>query len=75
MFENFNRHMERAATNASRRQFLGRLGRGAIAAAASVAGLLVFTCDAEAARPCPPGYRRVKDKFAGYICVPIGKRF
>ena len=49
MFEKFSQIAEQAATSASRRQFLGRLGKGALAAAAAVSGLLVFPGDAEAA--------------------------
>ena len=56
MFEKLNQIAEQAATNASRRQFLGRIGRGAMAAAAVVSGLLVFPDDAEAAtKVCGPG--------------------
>ncbi len=50
MFEKFSEFAERSATNVSRRQFLGRLGRGALAAAATVGGLLAFPDPAEAAR-------------------------
>lgn len=40
MFEKLNQISEQAATNASRRQFLGRLGTGALAAATLVSSLL-----------------------------------
>jgi hypothetical protein len=49
MFEKLNRIAEQAATRASRRQFLGRLGKGALAAAAAVSGLLVLPADSPAA--------------------------
>jgi hypothetical protein len=55
MLEKFSQIAERAATSASRRQFLGRIGRGAMAAAAAVSGLLVFPGHAEAATVCGPG--------------------
>src|SRR3990172_10028491 len=42
MFEKFNQIAEQAATNASRRQFLGRLGRSALAAAAALGGVLAL---------------------------------
>ena len=50
MFDKFNRLAEAAATNVSRRRFLGRLGRGAMALAASLGGLLAMSPDAMAAR-------------------------
>jgi hypothetical protein len=50
MFENFNQLAEAAASGVSRRQFLGRLGRGAMLAASAAAGLLAFCSDAETAR-------------------------
>lgn len=40
MLRKFNQLAERAATDVSRRQFLGRVGRGAGAAAAALGGLL-----------------------------------
>jgi hypothetical protein len=40
MLEKFSQIAEQAATNASRRQFLGRLGKGALTAAAVVSGVL-----------------------------------
>ena len=41
---------QRAATNVSRRRFLGRFGKGAMAVAAAAAGLLVGAGDARGAR-------------------------
>jgi hypothetical protein len=40
MLEKVNQLAEQAATNVSRRQFLGRLGRSAMAVAAASGGLL-----------------------------------
>ena len=74
MFEKFNHFAESTATNASRRQFLGRLGRGATAVAAGLGGLLAFPCDAQAARQCPKGYQLYKDPDTGERrCAPKGK--
>lgn len=50
MFEQISQLAEQAATNVSRRQFLGALGRGAMVFAAAAAGLLAFPGDAQAAR-------------------------
>lgn len=50
MFEKISALAEQAATSASRRQFLGRLGRGAMAATAALAGLLAHPSEAQAAR-------------------------
>jgi hypothetical protein len=56
MFERLTRLAERAATSVSRRQFLGRLGRAAVAAAAALGGLLALPDDAAAApRVCGAG--------------------
>ena len=49
MFESFSQLAERAATNLSRRQFLGRLGDGATALAVIVGGLLALCSEASAA--------------------------
>jgi hypothetical protein len=50
MFEKVSQLAEQAATNVSRRQFLGRFGRGAMAAAAAAGGLLALPAIATAAR-------------------------
>ena len=56
MLEKFGEFAERAATNASRRQFFGRLGRGALTAAAAVGGMLALSNSAQAAaRYCGRG--------------------
>ena len=69
MFEKFSQIAEQAATNASRRQFLGRIGRGALAAAAAVSGLLVFPGDAEAATVCGPGsVWQCRNRPVGSLC-------
>jgi hypothetical protein len=50
MLEKFKQIAEQAASSASRREFLGRLGRGALTAAASVSGVLAFAPQARAGR-------------------------
>lgn len=69
MFETFNQLADAAATNASRRQFLGRLSRGAMAVAAAAGGLLAVGGDAHAARSprkgCPKGCHPCKHGCCG----------
>jgi hypothetical protein len=65
MFAKLNQIAQRAATNAARRQFLGRLGKGALAAAAGVAGYVAFGSEARAARRCSTDANCPR----GYICV------
>ena len=55
MFEKLSQLAEQTATNASRRQFLGRFGGSALALATAVGGLLALTGDAQAATVCGPG--------------------
>jgi len=52
MFQKLQRMAEEAATLVSRRRFLGRVGRGAMAAAAAMGGLLALTGEAHAAPMC-----------------------
>ena len=60
MFERVSQLAEQVATNASRRAFLGRLGRVAAGTAGALGGLLLFPEEAQAARKychgqiCPP---------------------
>jgi hypothetical protein len=63
MFEKVSQVAERVATSASRRQFLGRVGRGAMAVAAAVGGLLALSSDANAA-----GHRRACDASSHLYC-------
>jgi hypothetical protein len=49
MFEKVGQLAERVATSVSRRDFLGRFGRGAMAVAAAAAGLLALPNSAQAA--------------------------
>ena len=54
MFEQISQLAEQTATRASRRQFLGRVGRGAMAAAMAMGGLLAAGADAHAKRRPSP---------------------
>ena len=63
MFEKVSQIAQEAATSASRREFLGRLGRGALVAAGTVASYLAFGSEAQAGRrrcstdaECPRGH-------------------
>ena len=66
MFEKLGEIAQRSATTASRRQFLGRIGRGALFTAGVVGGFLAFGSEAQAGRRrrkrcttdanCPRGY-------------------
>ena len=75
MLEKIGELAEQTATRASRRQFLGRFGRGAMTAAAVVGGLLALPREAQAAkrcggRVCPAGY----DYCCSYLDHAGGKR-
>jgi hypothetical protein len=72
MREKFDQLAATAAYGASRREFLGRLGRGAMLAAAAAGGLLAAARPAHAGR-CPPGTRPCWDKFVGRDCCPKRK--
>ena len=66
MFEKLSQLAEHAATSVSRRQFLGRIGRGALTATGIVAGYLAFGSEAAAAgRSCTTD----ADCPRGRICV------
>lgn len=79
MFEKVSQIAEQAAASASRRQFLGRLGRGAVVATAAVAGWLAFPNLAEAAdnltRRCCLGSRQGgagRCRVPGSGCTLVG---
>jgi hypothetical protein len=85
MFEQLRQLAEQTATRASRRQFLGRVGRGALAAAKAMGGLLAVRADAHSAtvRMCEAGSDLVcKGRAPGStcrrgrrtgICVPVAQ--
>jgi hypothetical protein len=50
MFERLVDVAERSATRASRRQFLGRIGRGALFTAGVVGGFLAFGAEVQAGK-------------------------
>jgi hypothetical protein len=50
MFDKLSQFAEQAATNVSRRQFLGSLGRTAAGIAAVLGGVLLLPRDADAAK-------------------------
>jgi hypothetical protein len=65
MFEKLVEVAERSVTRASRRQFLGRVGRGALVAAGVLGGFLAFGSETQAEKrkrrctsdaDCPRGY-------------------
>jgi hypothetical protein len=65
MFEKLVDVAEQSATRASRRQFLGRVGRSALVAASTLGGFLAFGSESQAAKRnrrctsdanCPRGY-------------------
>ena len=58
MFEKVGLMAERAATSVSRRNLLGRLGGGAMAAATLLAGVIAFPAHAAPLPPCPSGTKR-----------------
>jgi hypothetical protein len=64
MLEKFGQLAEQAATNVSRRQFLGRFGRGAMFVAAAAGGMLAIPGLARGGRRPP----RVCDNFSEGEC-------
>lgn len=76
MFEKLMQAAEQLATGVSRRQFLGRLGRAALAAAAVVGGAAAMAGEARAGGGCPQGTHRVSCfvRSPSTICCPAGKR-
>jgi hypothetical protein len=74
MLEKINQLAEQAATNVSRRQFLNRLGRGAMFTATVVGGLLALPGQAHAAAVCTPDSATgCVGKVEGQYC-PAGTR-
>ncbi len=71
MFEKLSRAAEKAAEGAatSRRGFLGRLGRGALAAAGVVGGLLISANAADAGQPVRCCAGKCKQPSAGCVLV------
>jgi hypothetical protein len=65
MFEKVSQIAAQAATNVSRREFLGRLGRGALVAAGAAASFVAFGSEAQAGRRCCTSDA---DCRSGHIC-------
>ncbi len=67
MFDTIGRAAERAARGVSRRNFLGRLGRGAAVVAAGLGGVLLAATDAHAGGNwcCMVG-----SSLSGFTCYP-----
>ena len=76
MFEKVSQIAEQAATNVSRRRFLGKVGRGAAVTVAALGGLLAISSEAVAGRPCTRGYYKcgVNPKTQEVVCCLRGKR-
>lgn len=74
MLERFNQLAEQAATSVSRRQFLGRFGKGALMLAGALSATLAFPADAMVGRPCPPGTHRSRCPDGRFVCCPRGSR-
>lgn len=56
MFESIGQHAERVAKAMSRREYLGRLGRGALTVAAALGGILSFPAGSQGETYiCPAG--------------------
>ena len=70
MFGKLSQAAEQLATNVSRRQFLGRLGGGALALATALGGLLALPAVAHGKRP-PPAVCSATSEWA-CIGMPVG---
>ena len=80
MFERFSQTAERLAIDVSRRQFLGRLGRGAAVLAAGLGGLLALPASLpgrdgpERGNPCGRGFHKSQCPSGLYVCCPTGTK-
>ena len=74
MLEKFGDAAERMAISASRRAFLGRLGRGAMGVSMTIGGVLASASWARAERLCSHGTRRSRCLDGSVICCPSGTR-
>ena len=79
MFEKVSQLAEQAATNVSRRQLLGQLGKGALLTAGALGTFLALPGAAIAGRrpksECPEGTRKCKGKGGHcWQCYPDNER-
>ena len=67
MFDRVSEAAEKLATNVSRRAFMGRLGRAALAVSGALVGVLAIPGRVQAGGgcPCPPG--------TGFCCQYVGR--
>jgi hypothetical protein len=77
MFEKVSQLAEHAATNASRRQFLGRFGRSALTVAAAAGGILALAAVSHAGRRQPrlcleDSYSGCGGRLEGFPCHTPG---
>jgi hypothetical protein len=72
MIERFNQLAQRSATGVSRRRFLGRLGRGAMAAAGALGGVIAFATDAVGAPTVVCVYQCTREDDSTYIVFRSG---
>jgi hypothetical protein len=77
MLERFSQLAEQAATNVSRRQFLGRFGRGAMVVAAAAGGMLALPAISRGGRPVQScGFDSVPEcvgRLTGDACEGAGR--
>lgn len=73
MLEELTHAAEQAATNVSRRHFLGRLARGAATTGAALGGLLALLSEAEAGRAGTRRCNRCRAK--GLDCIFVDGEF
>jgi hypothetical protein len=72
MLDKFSQLAEQAATNVSRRQFLERFGRSALAVAAAAGAVLALPVRAQAGRRgCEPGWHKCTGRCSR-TCCPDG---
>ncbi len=69
MFKRVNQLAEQVVTTASRREFLGRVGRGALVTAGVIGGFLAFGSEAQAGRRRRKCCTTDANCPRGHICV------
>ncbi len=74
MFEQIGRAAEKVAAGVSRRDFLGRAGKGALALAGALGAFLALPGDVAAGNGCQPGTRMVRCPTGFKVCCPNGTK-